>query len=213
MNLNQLVEALDAQIVRGDILGAFDQFFADNCVTLSSANDITRGKAEKRQSLGWFFDGMARTNRIERLQSRVDGDVSYSEFVFDFTDRQGRNHAWHEVIRRRWENGRVVEERYFTDLSNDNPLHRLAATSEATAETKPAARKKAAAATTTTKEAPAAKPMKESSPKKTAPAAGLSGTRSAKAPVAKKASAASADTAGVNGEAAPAKKAATRKKA
>ena len=208
MNVRQLLDALDAQILRGDILGAFDQFFADDCVTFASDNDMTRGKAEKMQSLRWFFDGMARTNRIERLGTQIDGDISLSEFIFDFTDRNGQNHTWHEVIRRRWQDGRVVEERYFTDLANDNPLQ-PGAQPGAEPAAKPATRKKAAAAKAEPTEVPAAEPMTKGPRKKTAPAAGLSGTREAKTAAPRKKTAATApatDNGATSEAAAPAKR-------
>jgi ketosteroid isomerase-like protein len=169
MSVKKLLEALDTQIVSGDILGAFDQFFAEDCVTMSNENDKTSSKAQKHQGLQWFFDGMVRTNRIERLKARVDGDVSLSEFVFDFTDRAGKNHLWHEVIRRVWRDGKVVEEKYYLDLHNENPLSETAK-SEAPAKAPRTAAKAEPAKTETpakaTRSAAQAKPVKTEAPAK-----------------------------------------------
>jgi ketosteroid isomerase-like protein len=162
MSVKKLLEALDTQIVSGDILGAFDQFFAEDCVTMSNENDKTSSKAQKHQGLQWFFDGMVRTNRIERLKARVDGDVSLSEFVFDFTDRAGKNHLWHEVIRRVWRDGKVVEEKYYLDLHHDNPLSETPK-SEAPAKAAPA---KTEAPAKAPRSAAKAKPAKTEAPAK-----------------------------------------------
>lgn len=112
MNVQQLVEALDARIIKGDILGAFEQFAADNCVTLSNAKDMTQSKAQKLEILNWFFQNIATVNRIERPAFQVAGDVTDSQFVFDFTNRQGEHLVFNEVIRRVWKDGKMVEEQY-----------------------------------------------------------------------------------------------------
>lgn len=112
MTLKQLVEAIDAQILTGDILGAFDTFAADNCVTLSAPDDITTSKAQKMEALNWFFSNVASVNRIERLGYTVGKDTTDSRFVFEFINRQGSPMVYDEVIRRTWKNGKLVEEQY-----------------------------------------------------------------------------------------------------
>jgi predicted flap endonuclease-1-like 5' DNA nuclease len=113
MKLQQLVDALDAQIVKGDIFGAFEAFAADHCVTLSNEADKTYSKSQKAEALRGFLSHVARTNRIERFAVQLVNDqVTDSQFVFDFTDHYGRPMVYNEVIRRTWDNGKVVEEIY-----------------------------------------------------------------------------------------------------
>jgi len=136
MTLNQLVDALDAQVVKGDIVAAFDQFAADNCVTLSIPEDKTTSKAQKLEALRWFFNNVASVNRIERLASKVGKNTTDSQFVFDFTDKSGNQLVYNEVIRRTWKGDKMVEEQYFmgATLQNEKP---------AAAAKKPVATKKA----------------------------------------------------------------------
>lgn len=120
MNLNQLVEAVDAQVVTGDIINAFNQFAAENCVTLSNPQDKTHTKAQKLEVLHWFFDNVASINRIERPAFLVKGDnQTESQFVFDFTNRQGNPMVFSEVIRRTWAKGKIVEELYLVGQTLD----------------------------------------------------------------------------------------------
>lgn len=112
MTLKQLVEAIDAQILKGDIVGAFETFAADNCVTLSTPEDKTTNKAQKVEALKWFFNNVATVNRIERLGYTVGKDSTDSRFVFEFVNRQGQPLVYDEVIRRSWKNGKLVEECY-----------------------------------------------------------------------------------------------------
>lgn len=149
MTLNQLVDALDAQVVKGDIIAAFDQFAADNCVTLSSPENKTTSKTQKLEALRWFFNNVASVNRIERLAAKAGKYTTDSQFVFDFTDKSGNQLVYSEVIRRAWKNGKVVEEQYLmgATLENEKPVavKKAVATKEAepVADKKPATKKSA----------------------------------------------------------------------
>ena len=113
MNLKKLVDAMDAQVAKGEIIAAFDQYAADQCATLSNAADKTHSKVQKMEALRWFFGNIAQVNHIERVAVKLLNDtVSDSQFVFDFTNHAGQSMRFEEVIRRTWANGLVVEELY-----------------------------------------------------------------------------------------------------
>jgi predicted flap endonuclease-1-like 5' DNA nuclease len=155
MQLNQLVEALDAKVLSGDIIGAFDQYAADNVITHSNADDITRSKAEKMQGLQWFLGNVASVNSIERQGVAIKGDnESHSQFTFNFTNHQGEALVYNEVIRRVWNNGLIIEEQY---LLNETLAPAAKATKAKKAE---AAADAVVAPAADTKKAPAAKKTK-----------------------------------------------------
>lgn len=163
MKLQNLVEALDAQILSGDIIGAFDKFAADNCVTKSSDEHITQNKAQKIEILNWFFQNVAATNRIERFACKVNDTVTESQFVFDFVNNQGQPMVYNEVIRRTWKDGKVVEEQYLMGQTLDVPAKTAAkkpSKNVAAKTSKPAAK---ASKTTTAKKA--TKATKKAEPK------------------------------------------------
>lgn len=152
MKLQQLVDALDAQITKGDILGAFETFAADDCVTLSNEADKTHSKAQKAEALRWFLGHVATTNRIERFAVQVLNDTTTdSQFIFDFTDHYGRPMVYNEVIRRTWNNGKVTEELYLMGQTIEvaKPAKKATATTKKSAE--PAADKKPATKSAKTK--------------------------------------------------------------
>lgn len=141
MNITSLVEALDKQILEGDIIGAFANFAADDCVTYSHPNHKTTNKTQKLETLAWFFAGIEKTVKIERQGVQVNGDESRSQFTFEFTGKSGEPIAYSEVIRRAWKDGKLIEEQYL-----------IGQTLETKAEAPKAPAK--ASATTTTKAAP-----------------------------------------------------------
>lgn len=209
MKLQQLAEALDAQILKGDIVGAFEKFAAENCVTKSNPQDITKTKSQKLEILGWFFSNIAATNRIERLAFQVGDNTSESQFVFEFTTKQGQPLVYNEVIRRTWADGKVVEEQYLLGQTIEAPKKAAAIKSskkEATPEVQPAAAKVAVAAKPKAVAKPAAKvaakPVVAAEPKAAKPVAkvvakpAVAAEPKAAKPAAKTAKATAAPTAG-----------------
>ncbi len=187
MKLQQLVEALDAQILKGDIVGAFDAFAADNCVTLSNPQDKTQTKSQKLEILRWFFQNIASVNRIERLAFQAGDTTTDSQFVFDFTNRQGESLVFNEVIRRTWKNGKVVEEQYLVGQTIGAPKTSAAKTpskKDAAQEVQPAAAKTAVVAEPKAAKKPAAKPVAKAAEAKPA-AKATTEPNAAKKPAAK----------------------------
>lgn len=165
MNLQNLVEALDAQILSGDIIGAFDKFAADNCVTRSGDDHTTQTKAQKLEILNWFFQNIAATNRIERAAYTVGDNATESQFVFDFVNKQGQQLVYNEVIRRIWKDGKIVEEQYLLGQTLEAPVKTAAkkpSKNTAAKTSKPAA--KAPKATKATKATKKAEPKADQKP-------------------------------------------------
>lgn len=190
MTLNQLVDALDAQVVKGDIIAAFDQFAADNCVTLSTPEDKTTSKAQKIEALRWFFSNVGSVNRIERIASKVGKNTTESQFVFDFSDQSGNQLLFNEVIRRSWKGDKVVEEQYLIGatlpVEKAAPVAKkatVAKNAEPVADKKPATKK---AAEPVADKKPAAKKAAEPAAVKKAVAAKAAETAAPKKAPAKK---------------------------
>ena len=175
MNLQQLVEAIDAQVVAGDIMGAFDQFAANDVKTLSGQHDITHSKTEKAAMLRGFLSNVATINKISRPSFTVKGNnLTESEFFFDFTNVHGAPLVYNEVIRRTWnDQGLVIEEYYL--LGETLRTEKAAATKTSTTTTTKTTAKvtaapkveKAPAVVAQKAEAPKAEPAKAPASAKT----------------------------------------------
>lgn len=182
MDLKKLVEAIDAQVLTGDIIGAFEQFAADECITHSNPQDITHSKGQKTEALRWFFSNVDSINNIARPAVSIVNDVeTKSQFVFDFTNKQGQSLVYSEVIRRVWNAGKLVEEQYLFNetiapatVAKKAKADVVAAPAAAKATEKKAAAPKSAAAPKTaapkadTKATPAKAEAKTPAPKKAA---------------------------------------------
>ncbi|MEQ9230969.1 MAG: hypothetical protein RIF46_09805 [Cyclobacteriaceae bacterium] len=113
---NSLIEILSAKnelVKKGQIVEATEKFFAANARTIDFDGTITNDKAEMLQKMQGFAGAIANVNRITLHNTSLSGNVSFSEFTFDFDMKDGSKILWHEILRTVWENGQIVEEQYF----------------------------------------------------------------------------------------------------
>lgn len=167
MDLKKLADAIDTKVIAGDIVGAFDAFAADHCITFSNPQDITRSKTQKMEALRWFMNNVAHINKIERPAVQVTGEnETLSEFKFDFTNKQGESLVYNETIRRVWENGQLIEEEYLLGQTIEPVKPTKKTKASAASEEKPAASKTKTTKTKKTEATDDAPPAKKTRTKK-----------------------------------------------
>ena len=114
MNIKEQVQKMDDIVSKGAIVDAVKEFFTEDANTSDYGNTGTKGKAEMIEKMESFAGAIARVNGITHHHSIVDGNISASEFTFDFNMKDGSTIFWHEIIRRVWnEEGKVMQEEYF----------------------------------------------------------------------------------------------------
>ncbi len=114
MNIKEQVTSMDAIVSQGAIVDAVKHFFAENATTSDYGDAATTNKSQMVEKMENFAGSIANVNVIKHHHSIVDGNVSASEFTFDFDMKDGSKIYWHEIIRRVWdEDGKVVQEEYF----------------------------------------------------------------------------------------------------
>ena len=114
MNIKDQVVKMDSVVSQGGIVDAVKEFFADSARTSDYGNGSTTGKSEMISKMEGFTGAIDNVNGITHHHSIVDGNVSASEFTFDFDMKDGSKIYWHEIIRRIWnDEGQVIQEEYF----------------------------------------------------------------------------------------------------
>ena len=114
MDLKSKVAELDNMIVKGQILEAVEKFFHPNVVTMEGNEGKIESKKNKLEHLKGFFSTISAVNGIT-LHSQSAGDnITMSEFTFDLQQSDGNRILWNEVLRRQWQDGLVINERYYT---------------------------------------------------------------------------------------------------
>ncbi|NAY91777.1 hypothetical protein GTQ34_07600 [Muricauda sp. JGD-17] len=114
MDIRTLATEMDSMVVQGAIVDAVEKYFAQEANTSDYNNVTTTGKAQMVEKMKGFTDAIAKVNGISLHRTLVDGNVSASEFTFDFLMKEDSKVYWHEIIRRIWNNqGQVIHEEYF----------------------------------------------------------------------------------------------------
>jgi ketosteroid isomerase-like protein len=115
MSIQELENALNREIQHGNILNAFETFYAENVAMQENALEPTRGKSANRERVRQWADTVAELHSAHLLGSAVSGDRAYSEWEYDATYKNGKRHQMHEVAVRQWQNGKVIFERFYWD--------------------------------------------------------------------------------------------------
>ena len=114
MDIKQQVIQIDEIVAQGAIVDAVKQFFAEDAVTYDYNDGVTSNKEQMIEKMTGFAGAIAKVNGITHHYTIVDGNLSASEFTFDFDMQDGSKIYWHEIIRRIWnDKGEVIREEYF----------------------------------------------------------------------------------------------------
>nr|WP_299170826.1 hypothetical protein [uncultured Allomuricauda sp.] len=114
MDIKSLATEMDGIVGKGAIVDAVKQFFAEDATTSDYNGLSTTNKQQMVEKMEGFAGAIAQVNGITHHHTIVDGNVSASEFTFDFNMKDDSKIYWHEIIRRVWNNnGKVVQEEYF----------------------------------------------------------------------------------------------------
>lgn len=112
-DIAKLEQDLNGKILQGQILEAFDKYYADEVVMQENTAEPTHGKAANRKREEEFVGSIAEVHANRLLGSAVNGDTSYSEWEMDLTFKNGFRAVLTQVASRRWKNGEVVWERFY----------------------------------------------------------------------------------------------------
>lgn len=115
-DLAALESQLNQLILAGRFMDAFDRFYAEDIVMQENTSPPIAGRVRNREREQAFF-GSIDTARIELIGAAIGDGVTYSEWVFDLSFKDGRRIRMTEVSARRWRDGLVVHERFYYDPS------------------------------------------------------------------------------------------------
>lgn len=104
---------LNAMIMKGAILEAFEKHYAENVVMQENSAPPCAGKAANRIREQAFVDSVQQVHAITLLASVVGDGVSLSEWLLDLTFKGGARAQLAQATVRRWNNNQVVSERFY----------------------------------------------------------------------------------------------------
>jgi hypothetical protein len=112
--LEQRVNQLNQMIQQGQILPAFDQFYADDVTMQENENTPTQGKAACRINEESFVKGITEFRKAE-VQSVIVGDnISVTQWAFDFTHKDWGVRNYNQISVQRWnDEGEIINEKFY----------------------------------------------------------------------------------------------------
>ncbi|MCB0663735.1 MAG: hypothetical protein KDC24_13395 [Saprospiraceae bacterium] len=116
MELKELLRKLDQTILFADFEKALDNFFSKKVKTIYKDNLID-GLPYKMRLLQSFLLEVEEIMEITLHKQYIQDPETFSLFTFGFKLHDGEEITWHEIIRRKWKKGKVVEEEFWVDPS------------------------------------------------------------------------------------------------
>ncbi len=112
-DIRALDSELNAMILKGQGMEAFEKFYADDCIMQENTDDPRVGKDACRKYEEDFMGNIAEFHGAELLNASVDGERSYSEWVFDCSFKDGTRMRNTQVAARTWSGGQIAKEQFF----------------------------------------------------------------------------------------------------
>lgn len=112
-SLVEILSSKNEMVKKGQIVEATEKYFAPSAKTIDFDGTITNNKSDMLTKMRGFSNAIAKVNGITLHYSALSGNVSFSEFTFDFDMKDGSKILWHEILRTVWQDGQIAEEQYF----------------------------------------------------------------------------------------------------
>ncbi len=110
----QSVEDLNSMILQGQILDGFDKYYAENVVMADNFNDDRKGFDACRVFEVDFVNNLTAFRGAEVQEVRIDENagLAFVKWHFDYSHKEWGDMDYVQVAVQRWENGKIVHERF-----------------------------------------------------------------------------------------------------
>ena len=111
--LAELENELNTMIQSGQIVEAFEKFYADECVMQDQGFEPWIGKDLNRERENDFVGKITEFRAGAMIDGAVGEDVTFSTWHFDYTHAEWGVVKYDQVAVRHWKNGEIVKERFY----------------------------------------------------------------------------------------------------
>jgi len=114
-SVRSLVDELNGMILQGQILDAFEKFYAENVVMSDNGIDPREGKAVNRAYEEAFVGGLTafRGAEIKNIAVNEETGVAMVEWFFDYTHKDWGDMTYTQVAVQHWQDGQIVKETFY----------------------------------------------------------------------------------------------------
>ena len=118
VHLQQRLEDLHNHIRQGKIIEALNEFYDTDTVMQENANPPTKGLAANIQREKQFMSGVKEWKGFHVRATGVGNNVTFYEATADFVTTSGQYMHLEQVSVAKWQNDKIVHERFYYDTGN-----------------------------------------------------------------------------------------------
>jgi ketosteroid isomerase-like protein len=114
-SIKENVEELNAMILQGDIMGAFEKFYAEDIVMQDNETPARVGKDSNREFEKEFVNNLTefRGAEVKNILISEEAGVAAVEWFMDYTHKEWGTRTYTQVAVQRWKDGKIVSEKFF----------------------------------------------------------------------------------------------------
>ena len=112
--LSELVSELNSMIQNGEVLPAFEKFYADEVSMQENENAPTIGKVECRKNEEAFVNGITAFRNAAVKNVMISDGLSVVEWEFDYSHKEWGDRKYTQLAVQRWnEEGKIINEKFY----------------------------------------------------------------------------------------------------
>ncbi|WP_114750331.1 nuclear transport factor 2 family protein [Pleomorphovibrio marinus] len=114
-SIKENVEKLNQMILDGEILDAFEKFYAEEIVMQDNETPAREGKDANRKFEQDFVNNLTefRGAEVKNIMISEDAGVAAVEWFMDYSHKEWGDRTYTQVAVQRWKDGKIVSEKFF----------------------------------------------------------------------------------------------------
>lgn len=117
MDVQESVNDLVKMCLSGQMMDAFEKYYADDVVMQENEQDPRKGKDANRTFEQEWMASVAEVHSSEAKTVAVAGDKAVIEWTMDVSFKDGNRVTMSEVAVQTWKDGKIVHEKFYYDMS------------------------------------------------------------------------------------------------
>lgn len=115
MSIRKNLDELNDMILQGNILDAFEKFYAEDVVMEDVGQGERHGKDANREYEEQFVSSLTdfRGAEIKSIAVNEETNTSMVEWWMDFTHKEWGDTILSQVAVQKWRNGKIVNEKFY----------------------------------------------------------------------------------------------------
>lgn len=118
MPSRQRVQDLVSRVERGELLDAFEEFYADDITMRENTQPPTTGKAANREREQQFVASVKEVHEARAESLVVEGDRAAIHWILDYTAQDGNRYRMDQIAYQTWRGDQIVSEQFFYDTGS-----------------------------------------------------------------------------------------------